>query len=537
MRTGQHQEQSARDNGAGRGPGGRGAASRRGNLREVTGICVSLVEASTGALIERMGTLEPYADLFEIRGDQVAELDLAAVHRARTRPLLFTCRPGGRVSAERRRELLLQVVGQGVEYVDIEDDAGWPEINAAKSGRGLVVSHHDFESTPADLDGIYRRAKQQGADIVKIAVTPRSVADVGRLLALARGVRERSDVPLMAIGMGPLGIVTRVIGGRYGAPFTYACPDVDSAAGPGQIPAQTMAESYRVRDVGPGTQVYGVLGAAVTHSLSPAMHNAAFAAHGVDGVYVPLQANSLEAFMNALPNLDLAGFSVTRPYKAVIVPHLHEVEKQAARCGSVNTVTVTDGKLIGSTTDGAGVVLPLCARLDLAGQRILILGAGGAARSAAFALCAEQSHVTVCARRAEAAAAVASGVGCGHMAWASRSTGAWDILINATPLGSREEPDTSPLAAEHHRSGTIVFDMVYDPLETRLLREARAADCTTIDGLEMLAAQAAAQFHTWTAVKPSVELMRGAALGHVSAGAPKPSPTRAISGASVETLL
>jgi shikimate dehydrogenase len=249
----------------------------------------------------------------------------------------------------------------------------------------------------------------------------------------------------------------------------------------------------------------------VRRSLSPLLHNQAFAARKVDAVYVPLQAEGIEPFLRALPALDLAGFSVTQPYKVEILPHLHEVEDSAALCGSVNTVVVQEGALRGSTTDGIGVVGPLKKRGELKGKAVVIVGAGGAARSAALSLRRKGARVTLLARNPRQVAEAAAAVGCAQAPLADLPRQAWDVLINATPVGSAAAPADTPIPATLHRPGTIVLDMVYDPLETRLLREARAAGCTVIDGLEMLLAQAVAQFETWTGLPAPVEAMTEAA--------------------------
>jgi 3-dehydroquinate dehydratase/shikimate dehydrogenase len=484
----------------------------------MTGICVTVNEETTSGVVDRMEEMSGIADLFEVRGDLVLDLDLLAVLRARTRPLVLACRPvseGGRwpdLDEDGRKMALWEGVKRGFDYVDIEYSSDFLDVMIEKAGSGLIVSHHDLQGTPADLDGLYAAMRAKGADIVKIAATPRSVADVGRLLAFADRTARAGGTPLIAIALGPLGVITRVVAGRYGAPFTYASPAAGTEAAPGQLPAAQMADLYRVRDLTRATRVYGILGADVTRSLSPAIHNRAFEARGLDAVYVPLQAESLDAFLEALPALDLAGFSVTRPYKVDIVPRLHEVEETAALCGSVNTVTVHDGVLRGSTTDGAGVLAPLKKRLDVRGRDVVIVGAGGAARAAALSLTRKGARVMVLARDRGQAQAVAAAVGCRAGSLADLAGYRWDVLINATPLGGTSEPDRTPVPAERLRPGSVVLDMVYDPLETRLLREAQAAGCRIIDGLEMLLAQAVAQFETWTGVEAPTDVMKSAAL-------------------------
>ncbi len=484
----------------------------------MTQICVTLTEETTAGLIDRMADLAGIADLFEVRGDLLLDLDLLTILRAKTRPLLFTCRPeaeGGRwpdADPGRRRTLLLEAVKRGYDYVDVELESGFHDVMIEKAGRGLVVSFHDFESTPADLEGLYDRMLACGADVAKIAVTPRSVADVGRMLAFAARAAQAGGKPLVPIAMGPYGVITRIAAGRYGAPFTFASTAEGAESAPGQVPAALMADLYRVRAISAETKVYGILGTNVTRSLSPFLHNRAFEARGLDAVYVPLQAEALGPFVEALPALDLDGFSVTQPFKVDILPFLQEVDEQAALCGSVNTVVVRDGVLSGSTTDGIGVVAPIKKRVDPKGRMAVIVGAGGAARAAALALHRKGALVTVVARDPDKAAFVAAAVGCRSCSLAELRGLAWDILVNATPAGSQAFLDETPVPAGLHRPGSVVLDMVYDPLETRFLREAQAAGCMTIDGLQMLLAQAVAQFETWTGQEAPVDVMKATAL-------------------------
>lgn len=483
----------------------------------MTQICVTLAEETIAGTIDRMVDLDPVADLFEIRGDMILDLDLLTILRSKTKPLIYTCRAaseGGHIPDDdpRRRTSLLEAVKRGFDYVDVEYNSGLFDVILEKSGKGLILSHHDFEATPDNLDELYVRMAEGGADIVKIAVTPRSIADVGRLLAFAGRTFAGGGKPLIALAMGPMGIITRIVGGRYGAPFTYAAAVAGAEASPGQIPVALMADLYRVRNVNPKTRVYGVLGSNVTRSLSPMLHNRAFEARNLDAVYVPLQAEALAPFLEALPALGLSGFSVTRPYKVDILPYLQEVDESAAVAGSVNTVVVHDGLLLGSTTDAAGVLGPLKKKLDLKGKTVVVIGAGGAARAAALALHRKGSKVLVLARDPDKAAFVAGAVGCAHGDLAELRRYTWDALINATPVGSAVVPDESCVPAGLHRPGTVVMDMVYDPLETRLLREAQAAGCTIVDGLQMLLAQAAGQFEAWTGLEAPMDVMKATAL-------------------------
>ncbi|MCG6928420.1 MAG: shikimate dehydrogenase [Acidobacteria bacterium] len=497
----------------------------------MTAICVSLTEATTEATLARMAALAPRADLFEIRADFLGDLDLPALLRARSKPLLFTCRPeseGGRwpdSDPEGRRRRLREAAESEIDLVDVELRAGFDDVVAARAGRGLVVSFHDLAGVPGDLEELRAEMAGLGADVVKIVGTPRSVTDLGRLMAFARGHSAGGGGRwrgLVALAMGPLGVASRILGGRHGAPFTYAAPVEGREAAPGQLPAETLADGYRVRSIGAETRVYGILGVDILRSLSPAIHNRAFAERGLDAVYVPLQAESLPAFLEALPDLGLSGFSVTRPWKSDILPYLasDHVEPSAGKAGSVNTVVVRDGRLVGSSTDGDGVLGPLRHHLVVTDRSVTIVGAGGAARAAALALVGVGARVRVLARRPQQSAAVGADVGCAHGPLDALSDEPWDVLINATPVGSGARPGEMPIPEASLRPGTVVFDMVYEPRETPLLRAARSAGCRTIDGVEMLVAQAVGQFEAWTGVPAPVEAMTEAALGAL-AGEPR----------------
>ncbi len=489
-----------------------------------TAIAVSLTEETTAAVVDRMAALGSVADLFEVRVDFLRDPDLGALLAARTKPILFTCRSeseGGRFPARERetlRRLLCDAVARGFDLVDVEERSGLADDLWSKAGSGLVLSWHDFEGTPDDLDTIYDRMAARQPDVVKVAVTARSVADLGRLLAFAARRAGRPGPRLVAIAMGPLGVASRLLGGRWGAPFTFASPENGREAAPGQLTAQALRDVYRVGSVSRSTRAYGLLGSDVLRSLSPAIQNRAFAERGIDAVYVPLQAESMSAFAAALPGLGLSGFSVTRPYKGEILPYLHSTAATVAESGSANTVVVQEGRLVGLSTDGDGVLVPLRKRIDPAGRAVAIVGAGGASRAAAFALVRAGAQVTVLARRAEQAAEVAAATGCASAGLDALPGVRWDVLVNATPVGSGACPGRKPVPESALRQGAVVFDMVYEPRETPLLAAARARGCLVIDGVEMLVAQAVGQFEAWTRETAPVAAMTEAALAAIAGG-------------------
>jgi 3-dehydroquinate dehydratase/shikimate dehydrogenase len=483
----------------------------------VASLCITLTERLTVDLIDRMSDLAGLADMFEIRGDLVTDIDLLTILRVRTKPLIFTARSaseGGKMKDDdpKRRALLHEAVRRGYDYVDVEYRSGFFDIMTEKAGHGLIVSFHDMTGTPQDLETLYEGMCKTGADVVKIAVSPRSMTDVGRIMELARR-HASSSPPLIAIALGPLGAISRIVGPKYGAPFVYASTGKGHEAAAGQIPAEEMDTVYNVKTIGPQTRIYGLVGGDVLRSLSPAIHNRGFSESGIDAVFVPLQSDSLGAFFQAFPHLGLSGFSVTRPYKVEMVGRMQAVDATVAQCGSVNTVVVHDsGQLHGTSTDGLGVVAPLRKRGEIKGKSVLILGAGGAARAAAAALEERGATVRILARNREKALQVGTEVGCAAGDLNVLLNSQWDILINATPVGGGSLAEQTLVPKALLKSGSTVLDMIYDPLETRLLREAAQAGCTVISGFEMLLAQAAAQYEVWTGNEAPIDAMRSAAL-------------------------
>jgi 3-dehydroquinate dehydratase/shikimate dehydrogenase len=311
---------------------------------------------------------------------------------------------------------------------------------------------------------------------------------------------------MILIGMGPYGLVTRVFAGRFGSIWAYA----GSIRDIGQVSARSLLKDYHFRSVTDSTEIYGVAGNPLTHSVSPAMHNAAFRAARLDAVYLPLPAASAEDFHTFGRAIGLSGASVTIPFKVSLFDMMDEVYSVARRIGAINTIRVVDGRWIGGNTDASGFLAPLQKRIALNGLRAAVLGAGGAARAVIAALGSTGCSVRLHARnRAQAEeVAVMSTVELGP--WPPEP-GSWDVLINCTPIGMFPHVDETPLPADQ-LTGRYVYDLVYNPATTRLLREAETAGCQTIGGLEMLVAQAREQFQWWTGSKSVAGVMREAAL-------------------------
>jgi 3-dehydroquinate dehydratase / shikimate dehydrogenase len=459
---------------------------------------------------------EADGDLVELRLDSMERPDPDGALADRRKPAIVTCRPlreGGMFdgSEEERLRILMRAHELGAEFIDVEWDARAEPLLRARGGRGVIVSRHDFSGTPADAARVLAGLRAAGGEVAKLAVTTESPSD---LLTLLRAAPQ--DGSSIVIGMGGAGLPTRVLAGRFGSRWTYA----GNAIAPGQVTAARLLQEFRFRRIRPDAAVYVVVGRPVTGSLSPAMHNAGFAALGLNAAYVPLDARDLDGFRAFGDAIGLRGASVTIPYKRDVMPMLDEIAPTAAAAGAVNTIAVRDGsstglgtrRWIGTNTDADGFLEPLRARLpELRGRRAVILGAGGAARAVGLALLREGAAVAIAARRTAAARVVAGAIGAGVAEWPP-PRGSWDLLVNATPVGSRATPGTPYDGAF---DGTLVYDLVYDPDPTALMEAATARGCTVIGGLEMLVAQAERQFEIWTGQRPPSGLFADAAASAI----------------------
>ncbi len=475
-----------------------------------TQICATVAAAGIDALRQARDAASQAADLVELRIDHLDRPDVRGALAGRTGPVLVTCRPaweGGAFTGaeEERLGLLEEALDLGAEYVDVEWRAGdrARDLVRRRRGRGIVLSLHDFDGVPGDLAGLWQMMAATGAEVVKLAVTPRNLADTLGLLTIGRQAAGSARVAL--VGMGPAGLCTRILASRFHSCWTYA----GDAVAPGQLPLSTMLDVYRVRSLGECTAIYGIVGRPIGHSVSPWIHNAAFRARGIDAVYVPFEAGSIEDFRRLALALDVRGVSVTAPFKEDVVPYLASADGLTRRSGAANTIRVEGDSWRGRNTDVEGFLRPLRGRVRFENLRVAIVGAGGAARAVAAALANTGAVVSVHARRPEAAAAVAAIAG-GRVGEPAPRAGEWDLLVNATPVGTSPLTEALPVDPAC-LCGGIVYDLVYNPPLTALRREAEAAGCESIGGLEMLVAQAAAQFEWWTGAPAPVDVMREAA--------------------------
>jgi 3-dehydroquinate dehydratase/shikimate dehydrogenase len=435
-------------------------------------------------------------------------------NRPRGASFLATCRRregGGKLRGGVQAELywLTQGRAAGCSWCDLEIET-LRELPRGKSLAALrlpsriLLSLHDFERMPSNLNTIPAAAHPE-ADAFKIAAQARTIRDSLRLLRLAR----RSP-KLVAVPMGEVGLPARVLALREGSALAYA--PIGEATAPGQVSLYALKHFYRAHELTRRTRVYGVIGDPVGHSLSPLLHNTGFIERKIDAVYLPFLVKDLRDFLMAVPELGIRGFSVTIPHKQSILRHLKECDPLAAEIGAVNTVVVRrDGSLFGCNTDYIGILRAIEKKLRLAGSRVLIFGAGGVARAAAFALVKAGAHVVICARREKIARELAKAVGGEVVPRRALRSESFDAILNATPIGMHPHDQISPLSPREINC-RIVMDLINRPEKTQLLKLAARKGINTVSGVEMFIPQGVAQWELWIGQRAPESAMRKSVL-------------------------
>jgi 3-dehydroquinate dehydratase/shikimate dehydrogenase len=434
--------------------------------------------------------------------------------------LIATCRrtdAGGHFSKGVTRQLavLRRAIAAGCQWIDleiesVEGSAGFT-WDLCTAGARRILSFHDFAKTPkkSELGRLSRKLERTvqvaGFEAVKVATRCDSISESLRVLTLAHGKRN-----VIAVPMGEIATPVRILALREGSALAYA--PVELATAPGQVPLAEMTKLYRADKLDRQTRVYGVIGDPVGHSLSPVLHNKGFAARRVNAVYLPFLVRELDDFVAAIEPLGLQGFSITLPHKQDILRHLDDCDPLAAEIGAVNTVVVRGrGKLFGYNTDYVGVLRALERRMPIAGSRVLIVGAGGAARAVAFALARGGAAVAICARRIERARKLALAVHGEAIPRTALRREFFDAIVNATPVGMHPHTNDSPLEARELNC-RLVFDTIYRPRETKLLQLAARRGIETVSGVEMFLAQGIAQWEIWMGERAPEAAMRRAVV-------------------------
>jgi 3-dehydroquinate dehydratase/shikimate dehydrogenase len=459
------------------------------------------------------------AELVELRVDYVVRaVNLKRLLHDRPCPTIIACRraqDGGHWerSEEERITLLRTAIANGVDYIDLEEDIAGRIPRFGKTKR--IVSYHNFEETPENLREIHDRCAAHDPDIVKVATTANHPRDNVRILQLI----SESEIPTVAICMGDMGIPSRILAGKFRAPFTYATFQKERAVAPGQLSFEEMRDVYHYDDINMETEVYGVIADPIGHSLSPVVHNAAFQALKLNKVYIPFRVprEDLADFFQICRQLGVHGVSVTIPHKEAVVPLLSSTDAAVDHIGAANTVVMEGFEKKGSNTDFAAALESIDASLRrgremdvLTGRKALVLGAGGVAMAVVHALTTRNVEIYVASRTHSRAEALAKRFHCQALPWNDRHSIKCDLLVNCTPVGMHPHVNESPFETERLSRSMIVFDTIYNPEHTLLVKAARDRGCPVVTGVDMFVRQAVFQFKEFTGQEAPEELMREA---------------------------
>lgn len=473
-------------------------------------------------LAEHKHLAEQGAKLVELRLDYIsARVNLQRLLADRPTPVICTYRrekDGGKFAGDedQRMRMIREAIVLGVDYIDLEDDIADQVPRFGKTKR--IISHHNFRNTPDDLAELHARMAKLDPDVIKIATMAQRPRDNVRMLELIKS----SDIPTAGMCMGDIGTPSRVLGAKFGVPFTYATFHQERTLAPGQLSYQQMNDVYGYDQIGPDTELYGVIADPVGHSLSPVIHNAAFREADIDAVYVPFRvpSDNLTEFMEDAPKLGLKGISVTIPHKEAIAAHLTKVEPAAKGIAAVNTVIPKDGEVLGYNTDCKAAMdaleaglrpkgeAPIPGASPLSGKRVLVLGAGGVSRALLYGLQKRGAKTVIASRTKERSDKLAKEFGARAVDWNARHNPDIEVIVNGTPIGMHPNVDESPYNKGHLKPSVVVFDTVYNPESTLLIKEARDHGCRVVTGVEMFIRQASLQFLLFTGVEPPFEVMR-----------------------------
>ncbi|KAJ6722068.1 SHIKIMATE DEHYDROGENASE [Salix viminalis] len=508
-----------------------------GARKNPTLICTPIMADSADRMVILMAEAKSMgADLVEIRLDSLKDFnpnsDIKTLILHSPLPTLFTYRPmweGGQYKGDEKPRLdaLRLAMELGADYIDIELKVAL-EFNELLRGNKpgkckLIVSSHNYENTPSveELGNLVARIQAAGADIVKIATTALDISDVARIFQIT----VHSQVPIIGLVMGERGLISRILCAKFGGYLTFGTLESGVVSAPGQPTIKDLLDLYNFRQIGPDTKVFGIIGKPVGHSKSPVLYNEAFKSVGFNGVYVHLLVDDIARFLQTYSSTDFAGFSCTIPHKEDAVKCCDEVHPVAKSIGAANCIIrrQNDGKLFGYNTDYVGAISAIEDGLrasqnvsntvgsPLAGKLFIVIGAGGAGKALAYGAKEKGARVVIANRTYERAKVLADIIGGDAISLADLENFHPEdgmILANTTSIGMQPKVDETPVSKNALRSYSLVFDAVYTPKITRLLREAEESGAKIVTGLEMFIGQAYEQFERFTELPAPKELFQ-----------------------------
>lgn len=467
-------------------------------------ICYTLSERTLSGCLEQVERNREYIDICELRLDMLdcKEQKLAYTFPSMVDiPVILTLRrveDGGKctLSEKSRSALLLSALKGKFAYVDIEGDVKKSVVEnyARANGVKIIRSFHDFNGVPDQIFSIIQKLSERG-DIAKVAVTPHSIADV---LMLFRISEELKGIEKIVIGMGEWGICTRILYKKLGSVLTFAS---DSEVAPGQISAKKLKLLYRSDKLNMDTAVYGIIGNPVLHTSSPLIHNPGFAAINYNAVYVPFLVDNVRSFFSLAEYLKMRGFSVTIPFKVDVLSYLGNITREVKQIGSCNTVVRVPNMWKGINTDYYGFLAPIERDIDSGKiKNAMVIGAGGASQAIVWGLRNRGINIVILNRTISHAEKLATLNRCEYdtLSNAKAYEGKVDLVVQTTSVGLYPDFDVSPIEGFEFTGNEIVYDIIYKPKMTKLLKEAEKKGCKLHFGSEMLLEQGKLQFEAFT---------------------------------------
>lgn len=483
-------------------------------------ICVPIKASSLAEIVRKVSKANKVADLIELRLDYYPEVSLEKLFAACKKPVIATCRnqkDGGKFkgSEKKRLELLQKVLKYKPSYIDVElstDEIFLKTLKKEKGGTKIIISWHNFDTTPTikELKKLVIKAKRLKPNLIKIVSWVNSFNNVLTLFECQKYLCNKKFKSIV-LGMGRKGIVTRVLAPILGSEWTYASLVTGQETAPGQLSVNDLRMRWNNHKATSKTSICGVVGNPITHSKSPVMHNAAFKKLKLNAVYEAFEVDSVAQIKKLLSLVKPAELAVTMPFKVEVKKLVDKINKEARMIGAVNTIVLKKGKFIGYNTDSYGVEKAL-KKINFKSKRIALLGAGGAAKPVAFLVNKEKAKLTIYNRNLSSAKKLAKEFGGQAKKLSEIIDDDYDILINATPIGMKGVNLESPVPAKIIHKGQVIFDLIYNPLETKLMRLAKKKKVKTVSGIEMFVYQGAKQLELWSNKKAPVDTMRRAVL-------------------------
>ena len=510
--------------------------------------CIPITAKSNKDALQEIERSCLRADFIELRMDLIADGNLddliGGIRSASgSVKIIVTCRkkeealsgkelPNAKHMAEynktEKMDLLKRAIDLKADFVDIELTEGKTAIGklrdyCAKQGgvTGIIVSYHDIKKTPSatKLQEIFHKCLENDAAVVKIVTFAKSAEDNLKVLSMIPYAQKHSQ-KIITMCMGVEGRISRVLAPLLGAYLSFAALDSDAQSAPGQLTVREIRQinnliqgnhsnkSAFVLSAGQDLQNYVLLGNPVAQSLSPLMHYAALKEMGIDAHYSAFCVSDLEAAICGMKGMNIRGASVTIPYKVSVMEYLDEVDDDALKIGAVNTIVNNNGRLTGYNTDWLGLMLAIKELVTIKDKTFAIIGAGGTARAAVYGIIKEGGLPVIVNRTIAKGKSLSNKLNCPFYSIADLGKIKADCLINTTPVGMYPHIDQSPVGSSFLGKYKYVIDVIYNPLKTKLLRDAEANGCRTVSGLDMFVHQGAEQLKLWTGIEPPRELMK-----------------------------